>query len=152
MFLMSFCFHVMTFLWTLDNVLLGYLHNIWKGTLLKTNIALANRPSQKERIVFQPSIFQGLLLLVSGRVPWCDLCNRKFKEPQTPFWCKPSTSPGYVLIDAQIPIEYVSRLAMNQLVSGGSRWIFTMGFSPQTTIDVWRILKKAFWRPNEICI
>ena len=38
-----------------------------EGTLSKTNIAPENRPSQKETIVFQPSIF-GCELLVSERV------------------------------------------------------------------------------------
>ena len=39
----------------------------WIPTLPKTNIATQNRFFQKERIVFQPSIFWGELL-VSGRV------------------------------------------------------------------------------------
>ena len=36
-------------------------------TLPRTNVAPENRPSQKETIVFQPSIFR-CKLLVSGRV------------------------------------------------------------------------------------
>ncbi len=38
------------------------------STLPETNIAFENRPSQKETILFQPSISRGELL-VSGRVP-----------------------------------------------------------------------------------
>ena len=40
-----------------------------ESTLPETNIAPENRPSQKETIVFQPSIFRGYVMLVSGRVP-----------------------------------------------------------------------------------
>ena len=49
---------------------------IWKNhensrkTLLKTNIAPENKPSQKERIIFQPSMFIGELLVL-GRVNIC---------------------------------------------------------------------------------
>ena len=41
---------------------------LWKVTLHETNIAAKNRPSQKESIVFQQSIFR-CKLFVSGRVP-----------------------------------------------------------------------------------
>ena len=57
-----------------------------KGTLPETNIVPENRPPQKERIVFQPSMFRGKLL-VSGRVH-----PRKPKmEPQklTSWWFQP---------------------------------------------------------------
>ena len=48
---------------------LGQSWDVWIAcfTLPETNIAPENRPSQKERIVFQPSIFRGKPL-VSGRV------------------------------------------------------------------------------------
>ena len=39
------------------------LESSW-NTLPKTNIAPENRPSQRERIVFQPSIFRGQLLVL----------------------------------------------------------------------------------------
>ena len=49
-----------------------YLHSpsfVVMITLPETNVAAENRPSQKETIVFQPSIFRcECLLLVSGRV------------------------------------------------------------------------------------
>ncbi len=54
----------------------GWLtHWIQWCTLPETNIAPENRPSQLERIVFQPSIFRGELL-VAGRVQ----CGLWFKK------------------------------------------------------------------------
>lgn len=80
---------------------------------------------------------------ISTNIPWCDVSNKKSKNHKH-FWCKPPTSPGYDLIDAQIPIEYVSRLAMNQLVSGRSRWnspwVSPCFFFNTKTIDVWGTL------------
>ena len=51
------------------------------GTLHETNIALENRPSQKERIALQPSIFSGKFV--------------SFREGNGPFW---KSSPiGFLL-------------------------------------------------------
>ena len=39
-------------------------------TLPETNIAPENRPSQKETIVFQPSIFRSYVRFGEGSTPW----------------------------------------------------------------------------------
>ena len=52
-------------------------------TLPETNISPENRPSQKETIVFKPSIFRCELLLVSGRVYILDSFPTSQKKKKT---------------------------------------------------------------------
>lgn len=101
--------------------------NFTKSTLPKTNKAPANRQNPKVNLISLPNIhvFRGNLA-VSFREgpPWCDLC-------------KLPTSPGYDLIDAQIPIEYVSRLARRINLWMLVGWMFHHRFvSPRKTVDV----------------
>ena len=56
-------------------------HDLQGFTLPKANIAPENRPSQKETIVFQPSIFRGYVLVFRGVIiyffnkKWLDAIN-----------------------------------------------------------------------------
>ena len=61
-----------------DQALLEWKYMCWtqkKSTLPKTNMAPENRPSQKEGIVFQPSIFRCYVSFREG--------NQRFKPTQT---------------------------------------------------------------------
>ena len=74
------------------------ISSLFTITLPETNIAPENRPSQKERIVFQSTIFRDhMTMLVSGRVKTSfENLSRKFlNSPKSP---EPRTKPSYFLL------------------------------------------------------
>ena len=74
---------------SLSHYLQGFIHPRWcrissidsRDTLLETNIhrTCQEAGTQKERIIFQPPIFQVRLLLVSGRVKGCSNPYKRWK-------------------------------------------------------------------------